>query len=410
MTKNKTKIILVFLIIALLFSSTFVFADNEDESTAVPISEESETTPVDTNSTEINATESNANAQAQEDSYKKSDVYLTGDNVTIDYIVDGNLFVCADTVTINSQIGGDAFIMAKNLIVNDEAYIFNNLFVMANSVEIKGVVYDAYALANTLTISKGYVYRDLKANCDTLNVNGTVGRNAFVNCSSLNFNTVENSNGVIYGNLEYSSKNEASIPEGSVNGTVNYKNNSDSSKQSVRSIVAEYILSLGSFIAFVLIVWLLCLWLAPKFLNNTESYIGKGSLKVFGKGLLGLIAIPVACIILILLQLTSSISLVILSLYILALVVSTSLFTIFANNYVCNKLKINKKSGIFGMLIVTAIVISLLTKIPYIGAIISLLIAIFGLGILLTAIIPNKTKKSSDKVEVTEVEKIDENK
>lgn len=410
MTKNKTKIILVFLIIALLFSSTFVFADNEDESTAVPISEESETTPVDTNSTEINATESNANAQVQEDSYKKSDVYLTGDNVTIDYIVDGNLFVCADTVTINSQIGGDAFIMAKNLIVNDEAYIFNNLFVMANSVEIKGVVYDAYALANTLTISKGYVYRDLKANCDTLNVNGTVGRNAFVNCSSLNFNTVENSNGVIYGKLEYSSKNEASIPEGSVNGTVNYKNNSDSSKQSVRSIVADYILSLGSFIAFVLIVWLLCLWLAPKFLNNTESYIGKGSLKVFGKGLLGLIAIPVACIILILLQLTSSISLVILSLYILALVVSTSLFTIFANNYVCNKLKINKKSGIFGMLIVTAIVISLLTKIPYIGAIISLLIAIFGLGILLTAIIPNKTKKSSDKVEVTEVEKIDENK
>ena len=62
------------------------------------------------------------------------------------------------------------------------------------------------------------------------------------------------------------------------------------------------------------------------------------------------------------------------------------------------------------MLIVTAIVISLLTKIPYIGAIISLLIAIFGLGILLTAIIPNKQKKSSDKVEVTEVEKIDENK
>lgn len=409
MTKNKTKFILVFLIIALLFSSTFVFADNE-ESTAVPISDESETTPVEINSAEESVTESNANTQAQEDSYKKSDVYLMGDNITIDYIVDGNLFVCADTVTINSQIGGDAFIMAKNLIVNDEAYIFNNLFVMANSVEIKGVVYDAYALANTLTISKGYVYRDLKVNCDTLNVNGTVGRNAFVNCESLNFNTVENSSGVIYGNLEYSSKNEASIPEGSVNGTVNYEQTSDSSEQSVRSVVADYILSLGGFIAFVLIVWLLCLWLAPKFLNTTNSYIGKDSLKVFGKGLLGLIVIPVACIILILLQLTSSISLVILALYILALIVSKSLFTIFANNYVCNKLKINKKSGIFGMLIVTAIVISLLTKIPYIGAVLSLLIVIFGLGILLTAIVPSKAKKSSDTVEVTEVEKIDENK
>ena len=400
MQKNKKKFILVFIIVTLLFSSTFVFADNEKD---VPISEESETTPVETSILE-------SNIQNQEDSYKKSDIYLTGDNVTIDYIVDGNLFVMANTVTINSQIGGDAFICAKNLIINEKAYVFNNLFAMADSIEVKGVVYDVYALAKTFNISKGYVYRDLKASCDTLNVNGTVGRNAFINCTSLNFNTDENSNGVIYGNLDYSSKNEASIPEDSVNGTVNYKQITNSSSKSARSIVADYILSLGSFIAFVLIIWLLCLWLAPKFLNTTDSYIGKDSLKVFGKGFLGLIVIPVACIILLLLQLTSSISLVLLSLYILALVVSTSLFTIFANNYVCNKLKINKNPGIFGMLIVTAIVISLLTKIPYIGAVISLLIAIFGLGILLTAIVPNKTKKSSDTVGVTEVEKIDENK
>lgn len=400
MQKNKKKFILLLLIVALLFSATFVFADNEE---AVPISDESETKPVETSTSESNILD-------QDDSYKKNDIYLTGDDVTIDYIVDGNLFVMANTVTINSQIGGDAFICAKNLVINEKAYVFNNLFAMADSIEIKGVVYDVYALAKTFNISNGYVYRDLKVNCNTLNVNGTVGRNAFANCESLNFNTVENSNGVIYGNLEYSSKNEASIPEDSVNGTVNYKQTTDSSNKSVRTIVADYILGLGSFIAFVLIVWLLCLWLAPKFLNTTNSYIGKDSLKVFGKGLLGLIVIPVACIILLLLQLTSSISLVLLSIYILALVVSTSLFTIFANNYVCNKLKINKKSGIFGMLIVTTIVISLLTKIPYIGSVLSFLIVIFGLGILLTAIVPNKTKKSSDKVEVAEVEKIDENK
>ena len=400
MLKNKKKFILVLLIVALLFSATFVFADNEE---TIPISDESETKPVETSTSESNILD-------QDDSYKKSDIYLTGDDVTIDYIVDGNLFVMANTVTINSQIGGDAFICAKNLVINEKAYVFNNLFAIADSIEIKGVVYDVYALAKTFNISNGYVYRDLKVNCNTLNVNGTVGRNAFANCESLNFNTVENSNGVIYGNLDYSSKNEASIPEDSVNGTVNYKQTTDSSNKSVRTIVADYILSLGSFIAFVLIVWLLCLWLAPKFLNTTNSYIGKDSLKVFGKGLLGLIVIPVACIILLLLQLTSSISLVLLSIYILALVVSTSLFTIFANNYVCNKLKINKKSGIFGMLIVTAIVISLLTKIPYIGSVLSFLIVIFGLGILLTAIVPNKTKKSSNKVEVAEVEKIDESK
>lgn len=102
MFKNKTKIIAFFLVLFLLFSSTFVFADDE-------VSQDNEIMPISDESVE-NAVE---NTKTQEDSYKKSDVYLTGDNITIDYIVDGNLFVVADTVTINSQIGGDAFICAK---------------------------------------------------------------------------------------------------------------------------------------------------------------------------------------------------------------------------------------------------------------------------------------------------------
>ena len=195
MIKNKTKIITIFLILILLFSATSVLADNENVT---------------------------SNTQVQDDSYKKSDVYLTGDTITIDYIVDGNLFVMADTVTINSQIGGDAFILAKKLIINEDGYIFSNLFTISESIEIKGVVYDVFALTKNFLISEGYVYRDLKVCSETLNINGIVGRNAFVNCSSINFNTDENTNGIIYGDLNYSSTSEISIPENVVNGTVNY--------------------------------------------------------------------------------------------------------------------------------------------------------------------------------------------
>ena len=31
------------------------------------------------------------------------------------------------------------------LIVDEKAYIFNNLFAMANSIEVKGIVFDVYA-------------------------------------------------------------------------------------------------------------------------------------------------------------------------------------------------------------------------------------------------------------------------
>lgn len=389
MLKNKTKIIAIFLTLILLLSTTFVFADNENsDNGTIAVSTNTSTDEIE-NSVENIA----SNAQSQDNSYKKSDVYLAGDNITIDYIVDGNLFVCADTVTINSQIGGDAFIFAKNVIINEEGYVFSNLFTIAESVEIKGVVYDAFALAKNFTISGGYVYRDLKVACDTLNINGIVGRNAFVDCATINFNTDQNNNGIIYGNLNYTSNSEISIPANAVSGNVNYTDPKISSDKSIGSIISDYILDLGEFLVFVLIIWLICLVLAPKFLANTNKYVGKKTLSILGYGLLSLIVIPIVCIILILLQLTSGISLFLLALYILAIIVSKSLFTITANNYVCSKLKINKNSGIFGMLIVSGIIIWAITQLPYIGALISVIISILGLGILVTSILPKKSEK-----------------
>lgn len=393
MLKNKTKIIAFFLVLFLLFSTTFVFADNEtsEEDGIMPISEETETNAIEEDVIDVTSDE-----QSKEDSYKKSDVYLSGDNITIDYTIDGNLFVIADTVTINSQIGGDAFVLAKNLIINEEGYIYSNLFTIAESINIKGIVYDVYALSQDFTISGGAVYRDLKVSCGSMTINGVVGRNAFINCNTISFNTEENSNALIYGNLNYSSASKNAIPEDSVYGEINYTAPKTSSDKSVSSIVLDYILNLGGFIAFVLIIWLLCLVLAPKFLANTNKYIGKKTLSVLGYGLLALIATPIICIILILLQLTSGISLFLLTLYVLAVIVSKSLFTISANNYVCSKLKITKKLGIFGMLIASGIVIWAITKIPYIGGLISFIISVIGLGILVASILPKKAIKTEE--------------
>lgn len=386
MLKNKIKIIAVFLILIILLGTTLVYADNE---TINNTNEEIKgTSPISNNAEEIDIPNetTTSNAILQEDNYKKNDVYLNGKDITIDYIIDGNLFVFADTVTINSQIGGDAFIFARNVIIEEKGYIFSNLFTISNSVEIKGVVYDIYALSRNITISKGYVYRDLKAVCDTLNINGTVGRNVFIQCSNINFNTDNQNKGIIYGNLDYISDSEISIPENVVTGKINYSQIKDSSKISIQSII----LDLGSFITFVLIIWLLCLWLTPKFLKNTESYVGIKSLLILGCGVLALLAIPIACIILLLLKLTSAFSLLLLVIYLLAILISKSLFTITANNYICSKLKINKNLAIFGMLIISAIVIWLITFIPYVGGILSFIITVLGLGILVYSIFPKK--------------------
>lgn len=407
MLKNKTKIIAIFLALILLFSSTYVFADNEtSDDEQIAISTEESTDEIEETVENIVSDEHDHDHE-YDDSLKSSDMYLAGDNITIDYVVDGNLFVCADTVTINSEIGGDAFIMAKKLIIEENSCVYSNLFVIAETVELKGVACDVFALAQNFNISGGYVYRDLKVACNTLNINGVVGRNAFVSCASINFNTDEGTNGIIYGNLDYSSNSEASIPENVVKGTVNYNAIQVSPEKSIRSIIADYILDLGGFLAFVLIIWLVCLVFAPKFLANTNKYVGKKTLGILGYGLLALIAVPIACIILILLQLTSGFSLFLLALYVLAIIVSKSLFTITANNYVCSKLKISKNTGIFGMLIVSGIVIWVITQIPYIGGLVSFIISVLGLGILVASILPKKSEKDSKKDEVISENKDD---
>ena len=390
MLKNKiTKITLV-LLLALSLLVPIVRADDNE---AEPISDNSQEKAVETTQGNETTTET---TQSTDNSMKKSDVYLTGDDVKVDYIVDGNLFILANTVTISSQIGGDAFICAKTINVEKEGYIYSNLFAAANEVNISGVVYDLYTTANTLNIN-GYVYRDIRTSSDTLNFSGVIGRNAYV--SSKNIEISSNSDGqssvtnkaTIYGDLNYSSSSEASIPEGTVTGSVNYSPITTSTKS---KSISSYILALGRFIVTVLVIWLLYLWLAPKFLENTGVLLSKKLLPVIGSGILTPIIFVIAFVLLLILGLTSNIAIIGTMLFAVLLMISNSTFVIAINNLVCKKFNISKNTTTFGVLIITSAVIWLLELIPVVGSILNFVIMIIGLGILVTAIIPEKEKSN----------------
>lgn len=388
MKKNKTKIITTILLIILLLSTTLVYAENETSNTTA-----GENGIVTTDDVQLINENTATPDKIQGNNYKSSDDYIFGEDVTIDYLVDGNIFVCAKNVTIKSQIGGDAFIIAENITIEEEAYVFSNVFALAKSIEVKGVIYDIYSCSEKLTISGGHIYRDMKAACRDFNFSGTIGRNGYLSCENMNFNTDENSKSMIYGNLNYTSSSEKTIPENIVTGEVKFTQENLSEELTITEIISNYILSLGEFLVFASIIWLLCLWLAPKFLSYSNNYVGKSSLKVLCIGLLGLIAIPIICIILILLDLTSSISLILLALYIIGIALAKSIFTIVANNYICSKLNLTKNIQIFGMLVISEIVVWILTNLPFVGDVISFIVCILGLGILISSIISKKDTK-----------------
>lgn len=335
---------------------------------------------------------------------KKSDVYITGDEVTIDYVVDGNLFVIAKTVNINSQIGGDAFIMANKINVSEQGYIFSNLFALSQELNISGVVYDLYTCSQNTTIN-GYIYRDIKVLSNTLNLNGTVGRNAFVAAQNINFaisneaekELVTNSKSMIYGDLNYTSPNELKIPDGTVTGAVNYTKVDTSKEKTIGNIIQNYIWDLGTFVVTVAIIWLLILWLAPKFLSKTDYLVSKKILPSLGFGLLTTISIIACSIILLIIGITAKVALLSVGLLVLLLFIGVPIFTISINQFICKKLKIEKNIATFGILIITSAVVWLTTLIPFVGGLVNLVIKLIGLGIIVNYVLLNRKEEQNKK-------------
>lgn len=393
MLKNKLKVIALMIVMIVSFTIPVVRAENEtstDETSgtqdeAVAISENEEENAVEDTSTNM----------------KKGDVYLSGDDVTVDYIVDGNLYVFAKSVTINSQIGGDVFAFAETVNVGEQGYVFSNLFTCAKTVNVSGVVYDLYALAQDVQIN-GYIYRDIRVASNSLDIKGTIGRNAYAQSNNITFATAQegqekgtvSSAGIVNGNLEYGASKEISIPEGAVAGETKYTPINEKNSNGVKT----YMLSLGTEIATAIIIWLLCLWLAPKFLNKTNTLLTKKVPALIGYGILVPILAVVAFVILAILGITSKIAIIELMLLAVLISISSSVFVIATNNIVCNKLKIEKNIGIFGMLIVSSAVLWLICIIPYVGSIVRFITSILGLGIITKSILPSDANKLDKKV------------
>ena len=399
MLKNKFTIITLIAILIFSLTIPIVRAENEtavENQIVVAEPEHSE----DAHSSEAHE-ETNRTVATD---MKKSDVYLMGDEVTIDYVVDGNLFVIAKTVNINSQIGGDAFIIASQINVGEQGYIFSNLFALSQELNVSGVVYDLYSCSQTTNIN-GYVYRDIKVTSSTVNVNGTVGRNAFVAAENINFpqnnesekELVVDSKAMIYGDLNYSSPNEIKIPEGSVTGSVNYSKSDTSEGKTAANIIQDYIWNLGTFVVTVAVIWLLMLWLAPKFLSKTDYLVSKKILPSLGFGTLTTVAIIAVAIILLIVGITAKVALLSVGLLVLLLFIGVPIFTISINQFICKKLKVEKTIATFGILIITSAVVWLTTLIPFVGVLISLVIKLIGLGIIVNYVLKNKKEEQNKK-------------
>lgn len=390
MLKKKSKILLSVLFVLLLLSSVCLATDDTS------LIDDSVVTSDTNNTQEVDTTSSTAN-------WVNTDLYLAEDKVTIDKVVDGNAFVAAKEVTVTGEIGGDLFVVADKVTI-EGGYVYSSLFVCANEVTINGVVYDVYAISNNFNLgSNGFIYRDLKVTGSNINLSGKIRRDAYISAKSLTLN--EQSGSIVYGNLEYSTPSEITIPEGAVSGNVKYNvNTSNTGKEtSVASIILGYVSEAIQALLLTFVLTAILLWLTPKFVNRVGNMSVGKSFASLGIG----VVTPVVLVIVALLLAISVVGLKMLLpatfIFVAFSLIASSITSIFFGKLFTKLLKTDSKVKFVLFTLLSNLVLWLLTKIPFVGGFIGLLVYAFGIGTLLVNIVCRK-EVIVEKAEVKTVE------
>ncbi len=340
----------------------------------------------------------NTDSATQENlSFIGTDLYLANNDTVIDKIVDGNVFVYGQNVTIKNDIFGDLFVFANNLTIENTATISGNIFAYASSFTVNGKVSDIYALAQNFTLSENaIIYRDLKLYTDNCTINGPIEKNAYIAANTINFkNNVE---GLVKGNLNYTSGNEANIPEKAVTGEVNFtqvKNEQLSANQIIKLYVASFV----NVFAYAVIVILLVINLAPKAADKLTYCLSKRPFITAGVGILSIILIPIIAILALVTGLLLYLGIALLATYILMLSITISILGIAVGNYFANKLKNKTKAKTILLSFASVTVIWLLQLVPYIGTYVSTFTVVFGLGLILFALFSKKSANNTTEVQ-----------
>lgn len=382
MLKNKSKFILLLMLIITLIS-TFSFAtevSTSDEEGISLISEDAETDAI-------------ADTDTDESSnWIQSDLYVFEDSPTISKIVNGNAFIMGDEVTLTGEIGGDVFVLANKLNI-DGAYIYSNLFALANEITVNGVIYDIYAMSNTFTLdTEAFVYRDLHVTADTINLKGLVNKDAYITANTYNIDTAS-SDTLINGNLNYNASSELSLGENIVGGTITYNKN-ETEVKTTKEIITDYVTDFSKTIAYVLVIAALCIYFAPKFTSKVTSMNRKKSIISFFIGLSSVILGIIACFILFISTIGLNLAIASLLLYIVVCMSGLSFTSIYIAGKCAKHFKQEGNIKLLGLTIAVSGILWLVIHIPVIGGIIQFISTLFGIGtFLVNTLTFNKTEK-----------------
>jgi cytoskeletal protein CcmA (bactofilin family) len=137
----------------------------------------------------------------EQDEAVEDDLYVTGEQVTINGLVDGDLFIAGQTVKLEGTVTGNLYVMAQSLSIDGNVYgntyamsqystfsgIFSNsLFNMSQAITVDGEIgQDLFSMSAMATI-EGNVDEDLRLLSGQADITGEIAGDAIVSAGTVN--------------------------------------------------------------------------------------------------------------------------------------------------------------------------------------------------------------------------------
>lgn len=316
--------------------------------------------------------------------------FSAGKTVTNEADVDGLSFVAGEEVTLKGK-APYGFYAGRKLTVNEN--VQNDAFVAGESIIFPNgsvIGRDAFVAGKKIKINST-IGRDLRLGASIVDLSGaTINGDAYISADKI----VLNNDTKILGTLSYAKGTKViGLTKNNVKKVNITKAVSNNKKESKSDKIIKGIINFIYSVARAFILMVILLWLIPKLgekLTKEElkpSTIAKKS--AIGLGVL--LLVPIIAIIALISSLLLPVALITIALYAVSLYLGSIFVYYIIGNYLDEKLI--KKNNKYLTLICGIAIVKLVCLIPVLGALISIIVFLYGLGIILVYI--NSIRKES---------------
>jgi hypothetical protein len=305
----------------------------------------------------------------------EGDLAIAGSAVTVAESVEGYVLAAGSNVSINGGVGNDLWAAGSNVSVNgvvaDNAWLAGSSVVLQPQGSVGG---NAYLAGNQVEVL-GPVQRDLKVGAANIKLGSEIGGSVMANAGSVNLLP----GALIRGDLTVTGPHAPQISEGA----------------QVLGRVVHNTESRGAGWRFLnWLMWWMCIFLAVLILGAvtivlSTQWVNRISEKVrhrFGysllAGIIGLIVVPLVCVLLALTIIGIPLAFVLFALYCIALALSCVFVSYVVGGWLLGRLRRTDTSP-YVRLAAGALVVAFFVSLPWVGWIVQLFVLVIGLGALI---------------------------